>query len=393
MKSKIQDSPTPLTLTPVDFDPFAETIEPVGFPLTEGQREIWASTQMGPEASSAYNQCYPLRIKGKLVVDAVRSAIQLLIARHEALRIVFDAQGESQTVRSALTIDIPLVDLTAIGKAERNGAIAARLRQETQEPFDLVQGPLVRAHIIKEAQDCHLIVVTAHHIVCDGWSAGILLKDLTALYDADSFGMRAQMPEAGRFSDFARYQASAEYQEHATAAENYWRSQFADAVPVLDFPLDGPRPPIRTYRCDQQRLSLGEALTRDLRHVAAKHGSTLYTLLLAGYQTLIYRLTGHTDFVVGLAAAGQALIDGNALVGHGTNLLPLRTMINPEAPFSAHLRETRSKMFDALEHQAVTFGSLVRLLNLPRDPSRTPLVAATFNVDKVEVEFPFHSLT
>ena len=131
----------------------------------------------------------------------------------------------------------------------------------------------------------------------------------------------------------------------------------------------------------------------DLKRVAAKHGCTLYTLLLAGFQTLVHRLTGQTDFVVGIPAAGQALGGENTLIGHGTNLLPLRATINPRAPFAAYLREVRDKMLDALEHQAVTFGSLVRILNLPRDPSRTPLVATTFNVDKIEVEFPFQSVT
>ena len=190
MKPKVQDSLTPQTLTPVDFDPFAEESEPVRFPLTEGQREIWASVQMGHEASSAYNQCFPLRIRGRLVTDAMRTAIQLLVARHEALRIVCDFEGETQMALRVVKLDIPLIDLSGQGVIERAAMVAARLHNETQEPFDLAQGPLIRAQIIKETQDCHLIVLTVHHIVCDGWSTAILLKDLAALYEAECFGIR-----------------------------------------------------------------------------------------------------------------------------------------------------------------------------------------------------------
>lgn len=395
MKSKINEGASHAVLTPVDFDPFAaEATEVEQFPMTEAQREIWAAVQMGQHASCAYNQCFPLRLQGAFSLDSMHDAIQKLIARHEALRLVCDSHGETQTVLPVLTISVPVVDIMDQPPAEREAQINARLQQETETPFDLTRGPLVRAQIIREAADCHLVVFTAHHIACDGWSSGILLQELAILYEAERYGLSAHLPPAGRFRDFVHYQATNTYQAAARAAESYWQAQFTGAtVPDLDFPLDRPRPPSKTYHCAQQRRVLNAALYQNIKRVAAKHGCTVYALLLAAYQTFLHRLTGQTDFVLGIPVAMQAQMDGQTLVGHGTNLLPLRVQLNPEDSFAHHLRNTRAALLNAQEHQAITFGSLIRVLNLARDPSRTPLVSAIFNVDKVDEESPFQGLT
>lgn len=393
MKAKVPDIAAPSLLTPVDFDPFAESPGPSRFPLTEAQREIWAAAQLGKEASCAYNQCFPLRLRGPFSSEVMQRALQQLAARHEALRLICDAEGEMQTLVPTIALEVPVLDIAHLPIAEQEQTVAKIFCRETESSFDLFRGPLVRAQIIKEAEDCHLVVVTAHHLVCDGWSAGVLLRDLAVQYEAEYFGLPAQQPPAGRFRDYAQRQQEPAYRLLATTAKEYWSKQFADTVPLLDLPWDRPRPPVKTYRCAQQRHQLDSFLSQKLKQAAAKQGVTFYAFLFAACQVLVHRLSGQTDFVIGFPVAGQALVDEKSLVGHGTNLLPLRTQIDPGVSFVDYLHQVKSRLLDAQEHQAVTFGSLVQSLNLPRDPSRTPLVSLIFNVDKAEIQFPFQSVS
>ncbi len=188
---------------PVDFDPFAETdAGVVRFPLTEGQREIWASDQMGAEASSAYNVCHAFRLRGTFSIDAMRTALQRLFARHQALRLVCDPDGENQYEPALATMPIITEDLSALPTDERKQAITNRIQHETDLPFDLEKGPLCRAVILRENPQTHFIVFTAHHIVCDGWSTAILLQDLPRLYEAERAGSAAALPPAHAFQAY-----------------------------------------------------------------------------------------------------------------------------------------------------------------------------------------------
>jgi amino acid adenylation domain-containing protein len=379
---------------PVDFDPFGETqAEPIHFPMTEAQREVWASVQLGAEASNAYNVCHAFRIRGAFSADAMKAALQQLVERHQALRLVCDPDGETQHEISSTVIPVTIVDLSAVTDAERERETARHIDRETDVPFDLEKGPLCRAVIMKEDRQTHLIIFTAHHIVCDGWSGGILVQDLGELYEAESVGMLVSLPPAHSFQSYVEAQSTPAEIEKVHAAEQYWKTQFSSPVEPLELPLDFLRKPVKSFAAERQRREIPDALYRDISRVAARNGCTVYAMLFSAMQVLIHRLTGQDDFVLGTVVAAQAS-DTNAatMVGHGTNVLPVRASVNPDATFEEHLKAARRRLLDAFDHQSLSFGSLVQSLNLPRDPSRTPLVTATFNSDQVTAPFRFHSV-
>lgn len=379
---------------PVDFDPFRDTVaQPVHFPLTEAQREVWASVQMGAESSNAYNVCHAFRVRGAFSMDAMKAALQQLVERHQALRLVCDPDGETQHELTSATIPVTMVDVSAMTTAERERVTAHYIDQETNVPFDLEQGPLCRAVILREEPQTHFIIFTSHHIVCDGWSGGILVLNLGELYEAESVGMRASLPPAHSFQAYVEAQNTPAEIQKIQAAEQYWKTQFATPIEPLELPLDFLRKPVKSYAAERQRRVIPEELYRDISRVAARNSCTVYAMLFAAMQVLIHRLTGQDDFVLGTVVAAQAS-DANAasMVGHGTNVLPVRASVNPEATFEEHLKAARRGLLDAFDHQSLSFGALVRSLNLPRDPSRTPLVTATFNFDNVTAPFRFHSV-
>ena len=379
--------------TPVDFDPFGESGEVTTLPLSEAQQEMWTACAMGAEASCSYNQCFPVRFAGALSVPSLAEALRRLVQRYAALRAVFHPDAEHQTVRAEAPVALPVVDLSGLGDPPRRAEIARLIDLETHEPFDLEHGPLLRATLIREAPDRHLMILTAHHIVCDGWSAGIVIRDLGTLYGAVRHGVEPQLPQPARYEDYVRARAAGDPGEDARDTLAWWAARFADPAPPLDFPLDRPRPAAKSYHARQITSQLDLELCREIRKVGARHGATFFATLLAAFEVLVHRLTAQTDFVVGIPVAGQASIEDGDLVGHCVNTLPLRVAIDPAASFAAHLKSARTALVAAQDHSELTFGSLIRRLNLPRDPRRTPLVEATFNVDRVGAPPPFAGLS
>ena len=245
-----------VTLTPVDFDPFAEPKETVGLPLTDEQAEVWSAAQMGASASCSFNQCFTVALRGELSVGALEKALHRLVERHEALRARFDPYGRGQTIVDGLRPSLPMKDLSSLPAEERAREVAGIILREGEEPFDLANGPLFRAQLLRTGVDEHRLVFTAHHIVCDGWSSGLLLRDLGALYSAERNGTSAALPAAVSYRDYLRQMATPEEGARQRAAEDYWASRFADSVPVVELPLDRPRPTVMSYRGGQENASL-----------------------------------------------------------------------------------------------------------------------------------------
>ncbi len=202
---------------------------------------------MGAEASNAYNVCHAFRVRGAFSTDAMKAALQQLVDRHQALRLVCDPDGETQHELTSATIPVSTVDLSAMIAAERERVTAHYVDQETDVPFDLEKGPLCRAVILRENQQTHFIVFTAHHIVCDGWSGGILVLDLGELYEAESIGMRVALPTAHSFQTYVGAQNTPVEIQKAVAAEQYWKAQFATPIEPLELPLDFLRKPVKSY--------------------------------------------------------------------------------------------------------------------------------------------------
>jgi len=361
-------------------------------PLTEAQKEIWYATQMEDNASCAYNESCSIHIRGALNLVAIEKAIQNVVDRHDSLRATFHPNGEYQQFSPALTIDIPLVDLSSLDDNERETQVVALVAIEERQPFDLVNGPLLRAGIVKLEENYHLLILTIHHIVCDGWSFNVLLNELSTLYSSKCRNVSSRLATPARFSQYAYRAATQQQTPEMAETQTYWLEQFSDSVPVLELPTDRPRPHTRTYNGALETATIDERLYEDLKRLSARKSCTTFTVLLAAYTVLLQRLTGQEDLVVGVPAAGQALVGSHDLVGHCVNMLPLRIRINSPHSFTEHLASVKRLVLDAYDHQNYTFGSLVRKLNLRRDPSRVPLVAATFNIDRAIGKLDFLGL-
>ncbi|MGV0103655.1 Non-ribosomal peptide synthetase [Nostoc sp. DSM 114160] len=369
------------TLTAVDFDPFADGELLLTAPATESQKEIWASVQMGDAANCAYNESQSLRLKGELDVKLFQSAVEKLVQRHEALRTTFSTDGNTLCIVASRQIEIPIIELSNLEPQEKQEKLASILRQEVEQPFDLEHGPLFRAKIVKLQPQEHLAILTAHHIICDGWSWAVLIPDLGKFYSGLQQGIVPELEEPDYLSEYAILQEEEADSPEAIATEQYWLQQFAD-VPVLDFPSDRPRPPLRTFNAAREDWHLNSELVANLKQLGTKLGCSFMTTILGGFEVWLHRLTRQNDLVVGIPAAGQAALGQYNLVGHCVNLLPLRSQINGEKSFSDYLQTRRSAVLDAYDHQQFTFGSLVKKLVLPRDSSRIPLVPIIFNVDQ-----------
>jgi amino acid adenylation domain-containing protein len=377
--------------TPVDFDPFAEA--DASFALTEPQREMCAAALMGDEANASYNQAFLIALDGPLSIDSMRSALAVVVRRHEALRLAIDLESESQRVLDDVAIELPLTDLSMLAENERKAAIARIAEREMRTPFDLAKAPLWRAEIVRETPARHRLVFTAHHVIVDGWSSAVIFGDLAKAYAADRFGMPPALPPAASFRAFAEAQDTPAIVAERDDALEFWAAQYASGAPAFELPLDRPRPALKTWNAARETLAIDAALYRSLRTVAAREGATLFVALLAAFEVLVARLASAEDIVVGVPFASQSLEENGHLVAHGVNTLPLRARVDPKQTFAEHLRDARRAFLDAQAHPRLTFGTLVQKLRLPRDPGRTPLVPIIFNIDKLGSPFEFGELS
>ncbi|MGA3025704.1 MAG: amino acid adenylation domain-containing protein [Bryobacteraceae bacterium] len=355
---------------------------PVEAPLTEAQMEIRLSAQLGDEESCSYNEGFTVRLRGPLNEAALRESLQTVVDRHEALRATLTESGDS--LRVLPHVDVP-VECPPIPRPD----IDSIKDQDARTAFDLIHGPLIRARLVRLSADEHILFVTAHHMVCDGWSVNVILDELSKLYTATCRGLHCELPVPLRFSEYAASQA---HQSIDAGVEKYWVSEFAEPVPPLELPLDRPRPALKSYRGFTHTAKIDAETAQKIRKAGAQRGSTLFSTLLCGFQALLSRLTGQSDIVVGIPAAAQSALAGQTLVGHCVNLLPIRLKVAGEAKFSDVLAHSRRKLLDAYEHQSYTYGTLVRKLAIPRNPSRLPLVEVQFNVERIGARLDFHGL-
>ncbi len=332
---------------------------PTGARLTEAQMEIWLASQLGDGASCSFNEGVSLHLRGPLDVAALRDSLARLLARHDALRARFSATGERFTIGPVPTLSLPVED----------GPLAAVLDAEATAPFDLVAGPPIRLRLVRVAAEHHVLVLTAHHIICDGWSINTLLAELAEA---------GPLPPALSFAAFAAGRGS-----RAAADLAWWQGQFATAPAALDLPADRVRPALRSFRGGTRRLALDAAALAGIKRAGAASGATLFTTLLAAVGVTLGRLAGRSELVVAVPAAAQSQMDGAVLVGHCANLLPVRAAWTDATPFADHLRAVRATVLDAYEHQDCTLGTIVRALALPRDTSRLPLTGVQFNLERL----------
>jgi amino acid adenylation domain-containing protein len=364
-------------------DPDTTELKPVSeLATTEAQREIWAATLMGDDASRAYNESVTLSLSGTVDLDALIAATKEGVARHESLRGHFDASGDVMLIDHRFELDVPIVDLSGLERTARATERARLTEEETTAAFDLLEGPLVRARaVILDPQHC-LLLLTAHHTVCDGFSIDVVVRDIGAVYTDRTTGERMPLETPYPFSAFAAEEKRRFTSGDFSDDEAYWLDQFTGTLPVLEIPVDRERPPVKTYRGHRIDIDIPDDITRGLKRVGSDAGSTFVNVLLAAFKVFISRMSGQPDVVVGLPAAGQMSVGQDTLVGHCVNLLPLRSQVDLSEPYVDYLRKVRSTLLDAYEHQWYTFGTLISKLNPARIPGHVPLVPVIFNIDQ-----------
>ena len=337
-------------------------------PLSFAQQRLWFLHQYDP-ASTEYTVPLATRLRGPLDVGALSAAMTALVARHESLRTVcreVDGHGV-QHVHDPAEIRLPVTD---VAEADLEHVLAAA----ADEPFDLAAGPLLRAHVYRLAADDHVLALVMHHVVTDGWSAGVLTDDLAALYRAEVTGVPADLPALPvRYRDFAAWQRG-----RTSLMDDqlkHWQQALAD-VPALELPTDRPRPPAHTTSGAHLEFTVPAEVTDALRTVARGHDGTLFMALVAACTALLHRFSGQDDFAVGTVASGREHPDLRRIVGFFVNTIVLRTPVDARGSFAAHLDRVRETVLAAFANQDVPFERVVDAVDPDRDASRTPLFQA-----------------
>ncbi|MEV1179228.1 condensation domain-containing protein, partial [Nonomuraea sp. NPDC049784] len=347
-------------------------------PLSFAQQRLWFLTQMAPE-STEYNIPLALRMVGDLDASALSAALDTIVERHEVLRtrLIVDERGvPHQVIDPHTRFELEVSDVDGLVWAEEQVAT------DVTTPFDLETGPLFRARLIRLAPDDHVFSLVMHHVVSDEWSAGVLRRELTALYEAFSRGEPSPLaPLPVQYADFSIWQREWLQGEVLEEQLGYWRERLEDA-PVLELPTDHPRPAVRTTAGAKVEFEISEEIAAGLRAVTRQTGATMFMTLLSAFTVLLGKYAGQDDVVVGTPIANRNRAEIEDLIGYFVNTLVLRTDLSGDLTFSELVTRVRQEALAAYAHQDVPFEQLVDALTSGRDRSRTPLFQALFNYDQ-----------
>ncbi|MFU8872798.1 amino acid adenylation domain-containing protein [Micromonospora sp. SL4-19] len=341
-------------------------------PVSAGQRRLWFLDQAHPD-NAAYTIAMAVELDGPLDRDALHGALDEILRRHEVLRTVFPApDGEPvQRVLPPTPVPLSVVDVTG---DDPDGQVRTLLREEGRRRFDLAAGPLFRTTLFRLADDRHVLSLNMHHIVSDGWSLGVLRRELGTLYDDLRAGRAPSLPPLrAQYADHTRVDADPD-------GLAYWLDELRGAPAALELPTDRPRPPVQSFAGGVVARLLPAELADRLRELSRRHGATLYMTVLAALQTLLYRYTGQRDLCVGTPVAGRTRTETEPLVGFFVNTVVLRTRLDGDLAFADLLTRVRRTALGAQMHQEVPFEALVDALDVPRDVSRNPLFQVLVNL-------------
>ena len=367
-------------------------------PLSFAQQRLWFIDQLEP-GSSVYNFPAAVRLKGPLNVAALKKSLDEIVKRHEALRTTFAiVDGRPvQVIAPLLTLTLPIVDLRELPEPEREREVQRLATNEALCPFDLAEGPLVRTTVLRLGENEHVGLLTMHHIVSDGWSTGILIREMAVLYDAFCSDRPASLPELPiQYADFAHWQRHWLEGEVLETQLTYWKQQLLGAPPLLELPADHPRPFLQTFRGAHQSILLTRTVGDGLKALSRQEGATLFMTLLAAFTILLHGYTNQDDLVVGTPTANRNRLEIEGLIGFFVNTLVLRTDLSDNPSFRDLLRRVREVCLGAYAHQDLPFERLVEELHPARDLSRNPLFQVMFvlqNAPLQAVELPGLSLS
>ncbi|WP_316799484.1 amino acid adenylation domain-containing protein [Pedobacter frigidisoli] len=367
----------------IDFNPFDDQlIISKIVSVNKAQQEIYLSCLFGgKEASLAYNESLSLIMTGNFNTGHFKNAFAQIIKRHEALRSAISGDGEKLIIYEDVPYTIIEEDWLHLDEESTKAGITDFITHQMSLPFDLQQAPLFRAFIHRMAPDRHRVTLIFHHIICDGWSTGIILEELSKIYSALCRGNYSLLPEAFQLSQFALVQEEFLRSQSFQQTEQFWLNQFQHHVPEMSLQADFPRGLSRTYQSRRIDQLLHHEVVESLRKSGAKIGCSLVTTMLSLFEILIYKKTQQPELVIGLPSAEQAVTEFYNLVGHCVNILPIKSSIDPERSLADYLKAKREQLMDVYEHQQYSFGQLLGSLKTKRDQSRIPLVPVVFNID------------
>ncbi|ROM69346.1 non-ribosomal peptide synthetase [Pseudomonas brassicacearum] len=370
-----------------------EGVEFSGFPIPQGveaedrqalsyaQQRMWFLWQLEPD-SGAYNLPGAVRLKGTLSLSALEQAFASLVARHETLRTVFQRQADDRLLQvpASAPLVIEHADFSALPADEREQAVRLAAEAQSMRPFDLACGPLLRVELLKLDEQEHVLLLTLHHIVSDGWSMNVLIDEFIRFYDAHEAGVAPQLADLPiQYSDYALWQRRWLEAGELQRQLDYWQAQLGDEHPVLELPLDYPRPVLPSYRGCRLEHVVEAELVEQLRGVARQQGVTLFMLLLGTFNILLHRYTGQDDLRVGVPVANRNRQEIEGLIGFFVNTQVLRVQVDGQARLGDLLRDIKETALGAQAHQDLPFERLVEALKLERSLSYNPLFQVMYN--------------
>ncbi|MBD8529926.1 non-ribosomal peptide synthetase [Massilia sp. CFBP 13647] len=361
----------------------ARAPDAAALPLSFAQQRLWFLCQLDG-ASAAYHMSLPLRIRGAIDHRAFQGALDALVARHESLRTVFTESGGApvQVVVPAAPCALRSDDLRALAPDEREAALRRYCAQEAQAPFDLAAGPLLRARLLRVDEDEHVFMLVIHHIVSDGWSIGLLLREFGALYQALRAGQASPLaPLPVQYADYALWQRAWLQGEVLQRQVDFWKAQLDGIPALLELPADHARPPVQSYRGGSVGFALTAELSARLRAFARRHDATLFMTLFAGLAILLYRLGGQRQFAIGTPVANRNRAELEGLIGFFVNTLALPARLDEGMSVAALLRQVKETTLSAYAHQDLPFEKLVEALRPERSLGSSPVFQVMLTLD------------
>lgn len=345
-------------------------------PLSFAQQRLWILDQLEPEGATAYTLPMTSRLKGWLNVDALKQALAEIMERHEVLRTTFMLLADQpvQIVSAFQSVPLFIHDLRHLIGAEQETQLLRLVSEETCQPFDLAKGPLFRAILFKIAEDDQVLLITLHHIISDGWSLNILRRELITLYN--TFVRQEPLPWTKlpiQYGDYATWQREWLQGEVLEEQLTYWKQRLAGVSPLLEFPTNRPRPAVQSFRGARQEFQFSLSLSEELKALSQQAEATMFMLLLAALQTLLYRYTQQDDFCIGMPTAGRPNAQVEALIGFFVNTLVFRAEMAGDPTFLELLMRVRQQALETYSHQDLPFEQLIDALQVQRDLSHSPL--------------------
>ncbi len=348
---------------------------PPDLPLSFSQQRLWFLAQLeGP--NSAYNLASVVRLDGELAVATLEEAISTVIARHQVLRTTFPDSGgkPSQQISAAAPFHLPVQDLSSLPDEQQQAEVLKLIGAESDRPFDLAVGPLLRISLLRLQPDAHILALVMHHIISDGWSMNVLIREVSALYTAFQNNETPSLPELTiQYADFAAWQRRRLQGADFQASLAYWKQQLAGAPAVLELPTDRPRPAMQSFNGSAKHFTLNSELRSRLQELSHESGATLFMVLLAALATLLARYANQRDVVIGSPVTNRPTVELEPLIGFFVNTLALRIDLSRNPSFRELLERVRRVALDSYANQEIPFEQLVDALELDRDLSHSPI--------------------